>query len=95
MDSFSPHSSMGSVSPQISTEDLKDQLKNQLAQAYAQEFLEVYLFFMNLSLSLFLCASTIDDDFLACYVVFFFLCNLWWFSREICLPLGGFGIKDG
>ncbi|KAJ6894430.1 hypothetical protein NC652_028257 [Populus alba x Populus x berolinensis] len=43
MDSFSPHSSMGSVSPQISTEDLKDQLKNQLAQAYAQEFLEVNL----------------------------------------------------
>ncbi|KAJ6886973.1 hypothetical protein NC651_027351 [Populus alba x Populus x berolinensis] len=41
MDSFSPHSSMGSVSPQISAEDLKDQLKNQLAQAYAQEFLEV------------------------------------------------------
>jgi hypothetical protein len=65
MDSFSSHSSMGSGSPQISAEDLKDQLKNQLAQAYAQEFLEVYFFFMNLSLSLFLCASTIDDDFLA------------------------------
>jgi hypothetical protein len=95
MDSFSSHSSMGSGSPQISAEDLKDQLKNQLAQAYAQEFLEVYFFFMNLSLSLFLCASTIDDDFLAYYVVFFLLCDLWWFSREICLPLGGFGIKDG
>ncbi|KAJ6293376.1 hypothetical protein OIU78_025366, partial [Salix suchowensis] len=40
MDSFSSHSSMGSGSPQISAEDLKDQLKNQLAQAYAQEFLE-------------------------------------------------------
>jgi hypothetical protein len=56
---------MGSGSPQISAEDLKDQLKNQLAQAYAQEFLEVYFFFMNLSLSLFLCAS-----------LFFLLCNI-------------------
>ncbi|KAG6755538.1 hypothetical protein POTOM_041369 [Populus tomentosa] len=44
MDSFSSHSSMGSGSPQISAEDLKDQLKNQLAQAYAQEFLEGNLF---------------------------------------------------
>jgi hypothetical protein len=65
MDSFSSHSSVGSGSPQISDEDLKDQLKNQLAQAYAQEFLEVYFFFMNLSLSLFLCAS-----------LFFLLCNI-------------------
>jgi hypothetical protein len=62
MDSFSSHSSVGSGSPQISDEDLKDQLKNQLAQAYAQEFLEVYFFFMNLSLSLFLCASTIEPS---------------------------------
>jgi len=62
MDSFSSHSSVGSGSPQISAEDFKDQLKNQLAQAYAQEFLEVYFFFMNLYLSLFLCASTIEPS---------------------------------
>jgi hypothetical protein len=62
MDSFSSHSSVGSGPPQISAEDLKDQLKNQRAQAYAQEFLEVYFFFMNLYLSLFLCASAIEPS---------------------------------
>ncbi|PPS08638.1 hypothetical protein GOBAR_AA12034 [Gossypium barbadense] len=42
MDSFSTGSS-GTGSPQISTDEFRDQMKAQLAQAYAQEFLEVAL----------------------------------------------------